>query len=217
VFLYYCSSDSWGGRRSDVVLTNPANATDRYRLHFRGHDIADPAMAELVRTGDKLMITSGALYDEFHDQSCLERHPGEDRWMCADTAHIRLNHITTPYFQRMDLTDPLYVNNFPGTTARTVGRWIQATARRIPNVRTQAEEAAAITRTPAIYAPLCGQHVGITNNAYFSVVTLLDPGGTPRTCHDALLAWLGGADVAFIDDGTPPPASVCPPTTASDN
>ncbi len=51
VFVYYCSSDSWSGRASDVVLTNPENPDQQYSLHFRGHDIIRATVARLLAGG----------------------------------------------------------------------------------------------------------------------------------------------------------------------
>jgi len=48
VFLYYCSSDSWSGRNSDAVLTDPEDPELRYSLHFRGHDIVRATIAALL-------------------------------------------------------------------------------------------------------------------------------------------------------------------------
>ena len=47
---------------------------------------------------------------------------------------------------------------------------------------------------------LCGDHVGLMNNSVFYGRTVDDAGGTPRSYHDALVAWLEGTDVQLIDD-----------------
>ena len=39
VLMYYCSSDSWSGTKSDTILANAEEPTQRYRIHFRGHTI----------------------------------------------------------------------------------------------------------------------------------------------------------------------------------
>lgn len=38
------------------------------------------------------------------DESCLALHVS-DPWRCSDGAHLRANHITSPYFARQDLID----------------------------------------------------------------------------------------------------------------
>jgi hypothetical protein len=47
VYLYYCSSDSWSGRKNDSVLTDP-DTGGQYRLHFRGRSIMEAAFQELL-------------------------------------------------------------------------------------------------------------------------------------------------------------------------
>lgn len=50
VYVYYCSSDTWVGRRSDAVLEDPTGANVPFRLHFRGHDILE-AVADALAKG----------------------------------------------------------------------------------------------------------------------------------------------------------------------
>ncbi len=57
VYLYYCSSDSWQGRQSNVVLettwfqgTQPSHNPQQYLIHFRGADIID-AVIDMLRNG----------------------------------------------------------------------------------------------------------------------------------------------------------------------
>lgn len=51
VFLYYCTSDSWSGRNSDAVLTDPTDPDRKYSLHFHGHDIVRATIARLFDGG----------------------------------------------------------------------------------------------------------------------------------------------------------------------
>lgn len=292
VFMYYCSSDSWVGRASDVVLENPADASDRFRLHFRGHDITtavfdalrggavvsddgletmpdlDTAIDVLVtgtsagsggvtHNGDFLAgqfdpavnvwllfdasliadvaditdataaaanvqaqmdgFAENAVLTPFRDESCLAAHPPDEDWMCGSNTHVRLNHITTPFYQRMDLIDGTSISPYTplGLTAMDVGPWNRATALRLPDIQTQGEEGAMLARAPAIYGPLCAQHVGITNSAYYGTATLEDANGLPWTVHDSLISFLAGNDFAAVDDGAAPPGSVCPPTNGA--
>ncbi len=50
VYTYYCSSDTWVGRKSASVLTDPANASRTYRLDFKGSRIVD-AVFDALRNG----------------------------------------------------------------------------------------------------------------------------------------------------------------------
>lgn len=47
VFLKYCSSDSWSGRASNVVYTNPDNPSQAFSLHFQGANIISAAFDAL--------------------------------------------------------------------------------------------------------------------------------------------------------------------------
>ena len=51
VFVYYCSSDSWSGRNSGAVLTDPDDPERQYSLDFRGHDIVRATIARLLGGG----------------------------------------------------------------------------------------------------------------------------------------------------------------------
>lgn len=197
VYLYYCSSDSWMGRRSDAVLDDPAGQLPSFRLHFRGHDILEAAARALaagVRSDDGTetlpsltnatqVLFSGSsagsngltssldwwatkvpnatvvagmldaicmplveditdpaiaakwdaglrtswttvrtqLYSGFSDESCLARHRGDDAYLCGLTTHVQLHHLTTPFFTRQDLVDPVTFNSFVSTSAWLTG------------------------------------------------------------------------------------------------
>ncbi len=43
------------------------------------------------------------------DASCLATHPGE-RSFCLDEIHVLLNHVSTPFFLRMDLRDNAWID-----------------------------------------------------------------------------------------------------------
>ncbi len=49
VQLKYCSSDTWQGRKSDVVLRSETDPTKAFSLHFRGANIVDAALSALER------------------------------------------------------------------------------------------------------------------------------------------------------------------------
>lgn len=50
VYVYYCSSDTWTGRKTDAVLSDPADPSRAFRLQFRGNRIVD-AVFDALRTG----------------------------------------------------------------------------------------------------------------------------------------------------------------------
>jgi hypothetical protein len=291
VWLYYCSSDAWAGRAADVVLTNPDDASERFRMHVRGHDIAMavfdvllagavtsddgivtmPSLAdatEVVVTGTSAggggVINNGdavaALFDPgstqvwlvidallgpdlgdiddaviasavedafsaaaaatnaatnaFQDESCAAAHGGADAWMCSWSPHLRNHHLTTPFFARGDLADPVVFNQYEaaGATIVQYAQWTRTAALGVQNVPSDAEEAAGIVRAPGVYSQGCGQHVGLTNVDYYSAATVEDQNGAPRTLHGAVVSWLLGNDFTAVDT-VPPTTSVCPMTT----
>lgn len=288
VFLYYCSSDSWVGRKSGAVL-EPREGEDGepLTLHFRGHTIIEGAVdalfagatsddgavelptldtaSEVLWTGvsagsggaqynadwfashfdpsqtsvygvfdagfrpvpqampdasfaEALQAQAKARYDEvslplydaFLDQSCLDAQPEGEAWRCLDATSVLLDHVTTPFFLRTDLRDPVSSEGFmalgPGLAA-----FAQASLMTLPLIHAadeSAAEAAAYVRKPGIYAPSCKQHVAITNNAYFGATTLQGPEGGAHTFSSALAAWLAGEDV-YLTDTHPPSRSDC--------
>lgn len=290
VLMYYCSSDSWMGRKNDTVLTNPDDTTQQYRLHFRGRTIIETALDQLL-AGELMsedgMVTMPSLadatavlwsgtsagangaeqsidyvterlsangtvvrglfdanlpplledlgdataqaafeaydrdvqwpqiyvdgYDAAVDESCLAAHSADEQWLCGENEHVVLNHITTPFFVRQDLRDRTigrrYVDN--GATDAQLATAYRTTLLRVPDITTNAEEAAAIDFTPGLYVPNCGQHVGVSNDPWFNLGTVETPGGTPLTYRAALGAWLMDTEVYAVDT-QPSTLAVCP-------
>src|SRR5262249_11056543 len=94
------------------------------------------------------------------DESCTAMHPS-DFWRCGDRAHLRANHITTPFFARQDQIDPNTLDEF-GTSSWPFGtqlyQYAQATYDHfdaLAKIRTTAEEKSAITVDPGLYLPHC--------------------------------------------------------------
>lgn len=294
VYIYYCSSDTWLGRRSDAELEDPTGANVPFRLHFRGHDILeaaadalakgaksddgaetlpslssatevlfsgssagsnglsqsldwwaskvpgaksfgmldaiylplpedidDAAVASTYLTGLKASWTTvrGTLYQGFADESCLAAHPGEDAYLCGLSTHVQLNHTTTPFFTRQDLTDPVAYQYLQaaGATLDQFAKWTRTSILRVAEVKNVAEEKAAITKAPGAYSSDCGQHIVMLNSPWFGVAasgnaTVQNAGGTPLTLHDALGAWATGTPVNAIDTH-PSTLAVCGQTT----
>lgn len=290
VFLYYCSSDSWSGSRSDAVLDDSSGARPSFRLHFRGHDILEAAATVLAtgavsddnaqtlpsltdatevlfsgssagslglvqhldwwRTKAPRAIVGGlldsfympvpedvddasvrqsyetglraswdqvkqTLYQAYTDESCVTRHPGTDAYLCGLSTHVMLHHLTTPFFVRQDLRDPVsYTTMQPtGATLAQYAAWTHTSLGRVANVRMNSEEGADITLAPGAMSSNCGQHIVAMNNPWFGVAasgnaTVETPDGAPRTLHDALTAWVGGTPIQALDTD-PSTTSVC--------
>lgn len=290
VLLYYCSSDHWLGTRSDTVLTNPEDASQQYRLHFRGHTIVEAALDQLLagpvtsddgqaslpslaaatqvlwtgasagaagaehqadyvreRLGANGTVvraafdanfpprsvdldpaiaaaTDGMLRDlrwpttyvsywgAWVDQTCQAAHPGADAWLCGDQNHVVMNHITTPFIARQDLTDRVigerYLN--AGATQDQLATWWQPGLSALRNIQSTAEE--TITFRPGVYGPNCGQHVALTSKDFFQVATVETPAADLLTWRGAILAWLTAPPDTTIEaiDSVSAMLSTCP-------
>ncbi|MCA9619797.1 MAG: hypothetical protein KC731_12310, partial [Myxococcales bacterium] len=160
-----------------------------------------------------------ALWQAFLDESCVAAHPGADAHLCSEGGFVRLNHITTPMFVRQDLRDPVMFGYF-GSTGATMAQFaaaVRKTMLRVPDIQANAIEKNAIVKAPGVHVSNCGQHIVLMNSPWFGVAaqnnaTVETQGGMPVTLHDALGAWIGGANVVAIDTD-PSAISVCAATT----
>ncbi len=169
-------------------------------------DIADPAQSsawDAMVKSNHATVQVG-LYDAFLDESCRAMHTGSDAHLCASSAHVRLNHVTTPFFVRQDLTDPVQYDYFQKTGASLdqFATALRTTMLRFGDVVQKAEE--SIPTAPGVYASDCGQHIILLNNAWFGVAaqqnaTLKDGAGTALTAHAALHDWFTGAPKPALD------------------
>ena len=128
------------------------------------------------------------------DDSCLSMHTN-DFWRCGDGAHLRANHITTPFFARQDLIDSNTLDDF-GTAEWPFGtqlyEYAQATwdhLDALSRIRSTAEEKAGITVDPGLYGPHCDNHTALRDNAKF-FVDAVAKGGDLFTYHDTLRNWI---------------------------
>ncbi len=289
VYLYYCSSDEWSGRRSNAVLTSDVDPGMTYSLHFRGHRILEAALNMLLAgpvtsdsgeqlipplgTASEVLFTGSSggangvrlnvdwvashfdptqtalravldagltpipevlgdpvdaaileertrlqgelkldVYHPFWDESCVQLlGDGPDSWRCAEGSYTTLNHITTPFFQRMDITDPRPSSSFVPLLDSTLDEFadaVLASLALLPDIGTTAFEADQIDFIPGVFGSNCSQHTALTSNSYFLVHTVDDDSGFPRTFDEALRAWLMGSSV-FIADEHPAQTSTC--------
>jgi hypothetical protein len=96
-------------------------------------------------------------FDATYDASCRAAHP-DDRWQCADLAHALLNHVTTPMFVHEDLR--VLAHDYVGDPliySRLLWRQLDG----LENLRTTAEDGAAMTRTPGLFLAACTDHTSI--------------------------------------------------------
>lgn len=179
-------------------------------------DFEDTTLGSKFETGLKVRYTDTyqALYDAHLDESCVASHTGADAYLCALGAYVRLNHITTPFFVRQDLRDPVQFG-YIGATGATLAQQaaaIRKTMLRFADIKNTAVEKGSIARVPGVQTSNCGQHIVLLNNAWFGVATSGNANVNGQTLHDALTSWIAGNSVNVIDS-EPSTLSTCIATT----
>jgi hypothetical protein len=158
------------------------------------------------------------MYGAHLDESCVAAHPGDDAYLCTIGTHVRLNHITTPFFVRHDLRDTVGFNAYEslGMTLDEYGEAMEATMDRYVTLLDDAEEKADMTRAPGVYTSNCKQHIVALNDGWFGTktnpATVELPNGNPISVHDALGGWINGNDIRAMDT-QPSTKSFCLPPT----
>ncbi len=120
-------------------------------------------------------LGQGLLHQPRLDQSCLEQlSPLGTDWKCFDDTYVLRNHLTTPFFLRMGLTDSLLSRNqieaqlgLPGQPPFTLETWAQkvrADLLALANIRQTAVERATIGTVPGVYGPVCSKHETLRSN-----------------------------------------------------
>jgi hypothetical protein len=139
------------------------------------------------------------------DASCLDpayaaahNAVGVHPEICYDTTYTLLNHITTPFFARQDINDPLgrekYMQwllypNGPAFTA--------AQAAQLVDTATLAGGLEPIAVTPGVSGTHCQQHVTVLTGDFFSDTPVFPAGGpVGLSFHDLLWNWLNAAGPA---------------------
>jgi hypothetical protein len=152
------------------------------------------------------------------DESCVAAHPGADAYICSLGSFVRLNHITTPFFVRQDLRDPVSFRALgeAGLSITDFAEGLEVTMARYKTLLSMASEKNKMTRKPGIHISNCEQHIVALNPLWFGIganpFVVTRPNATPLTVHDALAAWIGGADVEAFDTN-PSTTSMCVKTT----
>jgi len=117
----------------------------------------------------------GRLWQPRLDQSCLDLlGPAGLDWRCLDNTYVTRNHITTPFFVRMGLTDELLSKNdidarlaLRGQPPFTLAGWAQKVRSdllALSDVRSTALERASIEVTPGVFGPACSKHETLRSN-----------------------------------------------------
>ncbi len=142
------------------------------------------------------------------DASCLFAHPSEP-WWCADSTHVLLNEVATPFFVAQDqhdlvwfsMMDDVIEGDGPFAGAYT-GEMYEADIRNLavatqqvidPNVPSEYPESGPL---PGVFSPRCHLHDDYARNGfafqYLEVPTL--PEGPPLAFSELLANWLSGAE-----------------------
>lgn len=228
VILFAGESAGSGGVQRNVDRLAPYFAsTNRNpgRLVVRGiMDAANEPSNESFPTYQSSRQSSlrvfGVLMAGRMDESCLTFHPA-DAWRCADPAHVRENHITTPFFLRQDLIDPNTTDAF-GTPEWPFGsqlyQYAQATwdhLDRLSRIQSTAEEKAGISMNPGLYGPHCDNHTALRNNPKF-LEDKVSNGTGLFSYHDTMRNWLLGNEPGVVLEARPasepaPRSAVCNP------
>jgi len=164
---------------------------------------ADTAAAFRAYVRNRYEETWSPRYGAFLDTSCVA-HPanqGENAWRCSDPTYVKLNHVTTRFFQRLDLRDAVGSRGAIslGATLEAYAAGAAHALERLAGVAQTGHEGGGVTVTPGAYGPNCTQHVAITDGAFFFQSTVEDADGRPSTFVGALSRWLGGQMVSVID------------------
>ena len=154
-------------------------------------------------------LASAAFRGDRTDQSCTEWHtanaPGTE-WQCTQS-HVIEEHLTTPFFLRMGLTDSLISRNTMErhhTDEKGAAIDLQSFARivrdqliALPGIQATAHEAEAIAIPVGIFGPSCSKHETLRcNEATYEVTVELD--GVAYDMFDVMLNWLAGDGPAAV-------------------
>ena len=122
------------------------------------------------------------------DDSCLAFHaPTGDQWRCADKSYLMLNHLSTPFFHRMDLQDENGIDSWITYGFGTAEDYANAIRQQLLDLSAGIYGQAV---TPQVFGPICGNHVGIEANPPFFNQEIGSPNGPNYV--NTLWAWTSG-------------------------
>lgn len=161
-------------------------------------------------TWQAILTFFSKLYARETDASCMAWHaahaPGSE-WLCQDSDHIVRNHVTTPFFMRQGLRDRLLGPNAVESLVSVPGRGLMTEQLftsivhddllALANLRTTAEEAAAITTTPGAFGPPCMKHETLSDNANALGVSVTTS-GTAYTMFGLFSNWQRAQGVSSV-------------------
>ncbi len=148
------------------------------------------------------------------DDSCVAAHPTA-QYLCTDDGYLTLNHITTPFFQIQDISDPLMVPALleagVGSSATQISQGLHDQISALQNIRNTAVEKASINFTPGVVARNCGFHVTWANDdGFLGKKIRTGPGATAYSYYDVLWNWLTGVSPSVVLAQKPPSTPAIP-------
>jgi hypothetical protein len=194
---------------------------DMSKLDYGAH------VAEQVRSYEQLLaLSTKSPIDPSarHDASCQSWHkanaPGTEA-ACNDESHVIRHHVTTPFFVRMALRDSLisrtYIDQGLRDSAQqplTVQSWaviLQGELAKLDQLPSTAEEGAAMTRAPGVFAPGCTKHDTIHSTPDTFGTTITPAGGSALRLLQVFTSWQSGAQPSSVLTQSPTLAdTVCP-------
>ena len=147
------------------------------------------------------------LWQQIVDDSCRAANPldSDTAWRCGNSGYVQMNHITTPFFARYDLLDGnlggpylLPEPDGAGATHEAFSTAAVAWLDDISRADTDGVEADNITVKPGVFGPRCRHHTSLGSDAFF-VRDWIEDGAEKRNFHDALMDWVMGGTVKWID------------------
>jgi len=173
----------------------------------------DPIYATKTENFNRIQVDQrNALLDD----SCAAAHPAA-LYLCADSTYLQLNHITTPFFQIQDLSDPLLIEslteNVPNATPAGIAQVLHDQLAALPNIRNTALERASINFTPGSVARNCGVHVTYgDDDGFLGKKIRSGPGATAYSYYELLWNWMTGASPSVLLAPRPPLVPEIPST-----
>jgi hypothetical protein len=166
-------------------------------------------------------LTNGARRDE----SCASWHAAnapDTAYACSDTSHLVRHHVTTPFFVRMALLDGLISSNYieaaysdPELGPMTLAKFAVILQRELadfPGLPSTAEEGAAMSVAPGVFAPACTKHDTLHDNGEVYQTAVTPAGGGPLHLFDVFEAWrTGGSPTAVLTASTTRDDTACAP------
>jgi uncharacterized protein (TIGR03437 family) len=179
---------------------------------FPAGDPRDPVYQRLTDDYNRIQVSQR---NAQLDDSCLAAHPTAP-YLCADDSYFSMNHITTPFFQMMDIQDPLIINGLsdaeaPFTPAQ-IAQGLSDQLAALTNIRNTAIERSSISAAPGVVARNCGVHVtwndddGFLGKRYRS-----GPTAMAYSYYDVLWNWMTGASPSVLLAPRPPSTPADPP------